>query len=303
MNKKIIIPIMVMALSLSVYAQNKKTQDRNAIKKMCGCFEVEFNFAETFKYSSDSTYVPSNNYRTAGLEWAQQVDDENNKISIQHILLVGSESSPYIMKHWKQDWIFENQEFYVYNGNNSWNYETKFKGEVKNQWTQKVYQVDDSPRYEGSATWVHVDGKSYWENITNAPLPRREYSKRSDYNIMVRGNRHEIISEGWIHDQDNSKIIRSKDKNDILIAKEKGFNYYKRVDDSRCKAAADWWTQNYSKWKTVRDKWNEVYSKKTDLKLHSLVDSKPLYSYLFDDAMINEETINKTIESFINLDE
>jgi len=303
MNKNIIIAIMAMALSLSIYAQNKKTQDKNAIKKMCGCFEVEFNFAETFKYSNDSTYVPSNNYRTAGLEWAQLVDDENNKISIQHILLVGSESSPYVMKHWKQDWIFENQEFYMYNGNNSWNYKTKSKGKVKNQWTQKVYQVDDSPRYEGSATWVHVDGKSYWENISDAPLPRREYSKRSDYNITVRGNRHEITNDGWVHDQDNSKIIRSIDKNDILIAKEKGFNYYKRVDDSRCKAAADWWTKNYSKWKTVRNKWNEIYSRKTDLKLHSLVDSKPLYSYLFDDAIINEESINKTIESFINLNE
>ena len=294
---------MVMAFSLSIYAQNKKTQDRNAIKKMCGCFEVEFNFAETFKYSSDSTYVPSNNYKTGGLEWAQLVDDEKNKISIQHILLVGPKSSPYVMKHWKQDWIFENQEFYMYNGNNSWNYKTKSKGKVKNQWTQKVYQVDDSPRYEGSATWVHVDGKSYWENISDAPLPRREYSKRSDYNITERGNRQEITNDGWIHDQDNSKIIRSVDKNDILIAKEKGFNYYKRVDDSRCKAAADWWTQNYSKWKTVRDKWNEIYSRKTDLKLHSLVDSKPLYSYLFDDAIINEESINKTIESFINLNE
>ena len=303
MNKNIIITIMVMAFSLSIYAQNKKAQDRNAIKKMCGCFEVEFNFAETFKYSSDSTYVPSNNYKTGGLEWAQLVDDEKNKISIQHILLVGPESSPYVMKHWKQDWIFENQEFYMYNGNNSWNYKTKSKGKVKNQWTQKVYQVDDSPRYEGSATWVHVDGKSYWENISDAPLPRREYSKRSDYNITERGNRQEITNDGWIHDQDNSKIIRSIDKNDILIAKEKGFNYYKRVDDSRCKAATDWWTQNYSKWKIVRDKWNEIYSKKTDLKLHSLVDSKPLYSYLFDDAMINEETINKTIESFINLNE
>jgi hypothetical protein len=303
MNKNIIIAIMAMALSLSIYAQNKKTQDKNAIKKMCGCFEVEFNFAETFKYSSDSTYMPSNNYRTAGLEWAQLVDDENNKISIQHILLVGSESSPYVMKHWKQDWIFENQEFYMYNGNNSWNYKTKSKGKVKNQWTQKVYQVDDSPRYEGSATWVHVDGKSYWENISDAPLPRREYSKRSDYNITVRGNRQEITNDGWIHDQDNSKIIRSIDKNDILIAKEKGFNYYKRVDDSRCKAAADWWTKNYSKWKTVRNKWNEIFSRKTDLKLHSLVDSKPLYSYLFDDAIINEESINKTIESFINLNE
>jgi hypothetical protein len=303
MNKNIIITIMVMAFSLSIYAQNKKTQDRNAIKKMCGCFEVEFNFAETFKYSSDSTYVPSNNYKTGGLEWAQLVDDEKNKISIQHILLVGPESSPFVMKHWKQDWIFENQEFYMYNGNNSWNYKTKSKGKVKNQWTQKVYQVDDSPRYEGSATWVHVDGKSYWENISDAPLPRREYSKRSDYNITERGNRQEITNDGWIHDQDNSKIIRSIDKNDILIAKEKGFNYYKRVDDSRCKAAADWWTQNYSKWKTVRDKWNEIYSRKTDLKLHSLVDSKPLYSYLFDDAIINEESINKTIESFINLNE
>jgi len=303
MNNNIIITIMVMAFSLSIYAQNKKTQDRNAIKKMCGCFEVEFNFAETFKYSSDSTYVPSNNYKTGGLEWAQLVDDEKNKISIQHILLVGPESSPYVMKHWKQDWIFENQEFYMYNGNNSWNYKTKSKGKVKNQWTQKVYQVDDSPRYEGSATWVHVDGKSYWENISDAPLPRREYSKRSDYNITERGNRQEITNDGWIHDQDNSKIIRSIDKNDILIAKEKGFNYYKRVDDSRCKAAADWWTQNYSKWKTVRDKWNEIYSRKTDIKLHSLVDSKPLYSYLFDDAIINEESINKTIESFINLNE
>jgi len=303
MNKNIIITIMVMAFSLSIYAQNKKTQDRNAIKKMCGCFEVEFNFAETFKYSSDSTYVPSNNYKTGGLEWAQLVDDEKNKISIQHILLVGPESSPYVMKHWKQDWIFENQEFYMYNGNNSWNYKTKSKGKVKNQWTQKVYQVDDSPRYEGSATWVHVDGKSYWENISDAPLPRREYSKRSDYNITERGNRQEITNDGWIHDQDNSKIIRSIDKNDILIAKEKGFNYYKKVDDSRCKAAADWWTQNYSKWKTVRDKWNEIYSRKTDIKLHSLVDSKPLYSYLFDDAIINEESINKTIESFINLNE
>ena len=302
-NKKIISTILVMAFSLSIIGQNKKTQDRNAIKKMCGCFEVEFNFAETFKYSSDSTYVPSKNYRSAGLEWAQLVSDEKNKISIQHILLVGPASSPYVMKHWKQDWIFENQEFYIYNGNNSWNYKTKSKGKVKNQWTQKVYQVDDSPRYEGSATWVHVDGKSYWENITDAPLPRREYSKRSDYNITQRGNRQEITNNGWIHDQDNSKIIRSKDKNDILIAKEKGFNSYKKVDDRRCKTAADWWIQNYSKWETVRDKWTEIYSRKTDLKLHSLVDSKPLYSYLFDDAMINEETINKTIESFINLNE
>ena len=30
------------------------------------------------------------------------------------------------------------------------------KKDVRGQWTQKVYQVDDSPRYEGSSTWVHL---------------------------------------------------------------------------------------------------------------------------------------------------
>lgn len=300
MKKIILIPILILAFSFSANSQNKKKQDKEAIKKMCGCFEVEFNFAETFKYSKDSTYVPSKNKTTGGLEWAQLVDDDKNKISIQHILLVGPESSPYIMKHWKQDWIYENRDFHMYNGDNTWKYETKEKESVKRQWTQKVYQVDDSPRYEGSSSWVHVDGKSYWENTTDAPLPRREYSQRNDYNITVRGNRQEITKDGWVHDQDNSKVIREDDKEDIVVAKEKGYNFYKKVDDSKCLAAASWWIENYSKWETVRSKWNEIYSRKSNLELHSKVDGKPLYSYLFDDAMVDKEIINKTIESFIN---
>lgn len=300
MKKIILIPILILAFSFSANSQNKKKQDKEAIKKMCGCFEVEFNFAETFKYSKDSTYVPSKNKTTGGLEWAQLVDDDKNKISIQHILLVGPESSPYIMKHWKQDWIYENRDFHMYNGDNTWKYETKEKESVKRQWTQKVYQVDDSPRYEGSSSWVHVDGKSYWENTTDAPLPRREYSQRNDYNITVRGNRQEITKDGWVHDQDNSKVIREYDKEDIVVAKEKGYNFYKKVDDSKCLAAASWWIENYSKWETVRSKWNEIYSRKSNLELHYKVDGKPLYSYLFDDAMVDKEIINKTIESFIN---
>ena len=301
--KKIFLQVLTIIIAISANAQSKKTKDKNSIKEMCGCFEITFNFTETFNYSKDAAYLPSKTKVSKGLEWAELVEDKNNKLSIQHILQVGNPNKPMIVKHWRQDWLYQNTAFYMYNGDNQWVFEQKDKKNVRKQWTQKVYQVDDSPRYEGSATWVHVDGKSYWENISDAPLPRREYSKRSDYNITERGNRQEITNDGWIHDQDNSKIIRSIDKNDILIAKEKGLNYYKRVDDSRCKAAADWWTQNYSKWKTVRDKWNEIYSRKTDLKLHSLVDSKPLYRYLFDDAIINEESINKTIESFINLNE
>ncbi len=280
-------------------AQNKKKQDAEAIKKMCGCYEVTFNFAETFNYSKDSLYQPSKTKTDRGLEWAQLVEDDKNKISIQHLLQVGDPSKPHIIKHWRQDWLYENTSFYMFNGDNIWNYTSKQKPEVKEQWTQKVYQVDDSPRYEGSATWVHVDGKSYWENTTDAPLPRREYTKRSDYNITVRGNRHEITKSGWVHDQDNAKVIREKGKADVILAKEKGYNTYVKVDDNKCKAASDWWQKNQSKWVLVRNKWSDVYNRNQNLALESKVENKQLYKYLFSDGYTKASDIDKVIESFV----
>lgn len=280
-------------------AQNKQKQDAEAIKKMCGCYEVTFNFAETFNYTNDSLYKPSKNKIDKGLEWAGLVTDEDDKVSIQHILQVGNPAEPMVVKHWRQDWLFENTDFYMYNANNQWTFEEKKKKDVKGQWTQKVYQVDDSPRYEGSATWVHVDGKSYWENTTTAPLPRREYTKRSDYNLTMRGNRQEITDYGWVHDQDNDKVIREAGKEDIIIAKEKGYNTYVKVDDSRCAVAANWWKEHNEKWATVRAKWDEVYGRNKNLSLEEKVDNKPLYKHLFDDEITAETQIDPVIESFV----
>ncbi|WP_165730438.1 DUF6607 family protein [Polaribacter sp. 20A6] len=296
---KLLLSTLLLFLSISVNAQSKKKKDQNAIKEMCGCFEVTFNFAETFNYSKDSTYRPSKTKVDKGLEWAGLVEDSNNKISIQHLLQVGNPAKPMIIKHWRQDWEYQNTDFYMYNGDNNWVFEQKDKKDVKKQWTQKVYQVDDSPRYEGSGSWVHVDGKSYWENTTTAPLPRREYTKRSDYNITLRGNRHEITNYGWVHDQDNSKIIREAGKEDVVLAKEKGYNTYVRVADSKCKAAADWWQKNNDKWQLVRNKWNEVYGRNTNLSLETKVEFKELYKHLFSDEITKEEEINTIIESFV----
>jgi len=298
--KKIATLFIVSLLTVSItQAQSKKKKDQNAIKEMCGCFEVTFNFAETFQYSNDSLYKPSKKKTDKGLEWAELVVDENNKISIQHLLQVGKPSDPYIVKHWRQDWLYENTDFYMYNGDNNWLFVEKPKAEVKKQWTQKVYQVDDSPRYEGSGTWVHVDGKSYWENTTDAPLPRREYTKRSDYNVTVRGNRHEITDYGWVHDQDNLKVVREAGKDDVILASEKGYNTYKKVPDSRCQGAIDWWKEHKNKWATVRKKWKEVYGRNTDLSLEMKVDNKVLFKHLFAEEMTAEDDINEVIESFV----
>ena len=287
--------LLIVLLSISnINAQKKK--DIEAIKEMCGCFEIDFNFAETFQYSNDSNYKKSNNYNSKALEYAKLIKDEKGHISIQHLLVMGS----YVIKHWRQDWIYENEDLLKYDADNTWKKISKTKKEVKGQWTQKVFQVDDSPRYEGTSSWVHIDGKSFWENTSYAPLPRREYTKRNDYNIMIRGNRHEIVNYGWIHDQDNKKVIRDNKQNkEYEIAAEKGFNKYVKVDDSKCIEAAEWWNENSKKWAFVREKWNSIYSKNKTLSLKKSIDKKPLYSYLFDENVTKKDEIGSIIDRFV----
>lgn len=282
----------------TVFSQSKKKKDIDAIKSMCGCFEIEFNFAETFVLSDDKDYQKSKIYKAKALEWGQLVEDSRKKISIQHLLIVGSKQFPTVIKHWRQDWIYQNVDLYKFFKENTWDYVKLEKSAAKKAWTQKVYQVDDSPRYEGSARWVHNNEKSYWENFTYAPLPRREYTKRNDYNVMLRGNRHEIISGGWIHDQDNKKIIRSNNE-DEPIAYEKGFSTYTKVDDERCIAAVKWWEKNKLKWKSIRSHWDEIYALKSTLELNETVDGNRLYTLLFNPSLTDEKETKQIINSFI----
>jgi len=297
--KNTILLLFLILNCIILYPQSKKNLDKESIKSMCGCYEVKFEFAETFVYTEDSTYVKSPPKTMYALELAHLIKDDKNDISIQHILQIGDYGEPYIIKHWRQDWSYQNQDFYLYDSNNFWKYKNRSKSEVKGQWSQKVYQVDDGPRYEGSGTWVHVDGKSYWESTTPAPLPRREKDIRSDYNLTLRGNRVEIMDYGWAHVQDNSKVYRKNEKNKVL-AKEKGYNTYKKVEDERCKYALKWWEDNSKKWNIVQEVWNDIYNRRTDLKVSQSYNQKPLFMYLFVDDYEKKEDIKKLIDKFVD---
>ena len=298
---KTILPFLLSILFLqNLSSQTKLEQDRQAIKAMCGCYDVRFNFSETFQHTKDTTYKPSPDKITGGLEWVQLVEDEPGKIVMQHLLIVGPENKEQIIKHWRQDWLYQNQDLYVYNGDKQWKYRKLPYDEVVGQWTQKVYQVDDSPRYEGSASWVHVDGKHYWEDTTPAPLPRREFSIRDDYNITMRTNRHEITDYGWVHDQDNKKILKTDD-NQIILAEEKGYNTYTKVDDNKCKVAQDWWKAHHSYWADVRTAWESIFENKKDISMQGSVEDKPLFMHMFElqDKNYNNNTIKKQINAFL----
>lgn len=294
MKKSIFIFGILVANSINA----QKVEDRNAIKSMCGCYEVKFNFNETFSYPKDKkNYKPSEKKHEFALEWIQLVEDSSDKISMQHLLIVGKDM---IVKHWRQDWLFQNTKFYDYNGFENWKFKTIPTSQVAGQWTQKVYEVDDRPRYEGSATWANIDGRTFWRNTTNAPLPRREYTQRTDYNITKRTNEINIVNWGWVHNQDNDKISRNEKGEDYLLAQEKGYNTYTKVEDSKCKLAQDWWKANADFWVKVRNKWQREFDKNKDIKLHKKIDEKPLYVHLEKlNKAAKQEEIDQTIEKFI----
>lgn len=297
--KKIAFFILAFAPAFSSFsllsAQNP--QDAAAIKSMCGCYEVNFLYTETF--SPDSSYKKHDDYQTGGLEWVELVSDEKQKIVLQHLLIAGKDEKgeAQIIKHWRQDWQYQNTDFYQYHKDNIWKFVSLPKAKVKGQWTQKVYQVDDSPRYEGSATWTHADGRHYWENTTDSPLPRREFTHRSDYNVLRRRNRHEITAYGWLHEQDNTKVLRSD--SDKTIAEEKGWNTYTKVDNSRCLAAQNWWKTNKDFWAVARQEWDSIFARRKDLILAKTVAEKPLFMHLFPLQTTQSNEIKGIIEQFL----
>ncbi len=285
------------------FAQKKKTKDIEAIKTLCGCYDLTFKIAATFATEKD--YEFHKNYLSGGREYVFPVEETKDKIVIQHLLVIGDTT---IIKHWREDWEYENKDFYVYHKDNTWKHVNMSDSEVKGQWTQRVFQVDDSPRYEGSASWVHADGRSFWENTADAPLPRREYSKRSDYNVMVRRNRHEITDFGWVHEQDNKKVNRVNGS-DNEIAREKGLNTYTKIDDSNCQVAKDWWNDKQAYWNDVRKVWDELFAMKETVKLKKSVDGQVLFMKLFGlegealaedyDSEATTAKIKETINSYL----
>jgi hypothetical protein len=279
--KKFILFLSLCSIVLSVSAQSKFEQDRQAIKSLAGYYKVTFNYAETF--SPDTAYKYHPRYQSRGYEWATIVEDSPKKISIQHLLAVDDST---VIKHWREDWVYEQPTILAFEKDNTWRKVNLKPEETKGRWVQKVYQVDDSPRYESMGTWVHVDGRHEWQSRTDSPLPRREYTKRNDYNVLNRGNRVYLTAKGWMFEQDNNKIARGAD-GDKLIAQEKGYEEFTKVDEAKFAYAKKWWTGQQAYWTDVRAAWENVFAKNVTIKLSGKKDGKLLYQRLFELADIS----------------
>jgi hypothetical protein len=266
--KKILIAI---GLTATTLANAQFKEGKKNIDQLCGCYTVDFKYAETF--SPDTAYQFHKREHSKALEWVTPIY-EGNTIILQHLLVINDSM---VIKHWREDWTYETKEQWVYIGNKEWK---KIMIENnKGAWTQTVWEVDDAPRYQGTAKWITTNNQTFWMNTTNAPLPRREYTTRNDYHILRRGNKIAINNNSWVHEQDNDKI-KLVNGQEQLIAQEKGMNIYTKTADSKCAVAEKWWKENAIFWNLVRNQWQQKINSSTTIKLQSKVEGKRLDEYL-----------------------
>lgn len=262
----------------------KFEQDRRAILAMAGEYRVTFQFHETI--AREPGYTLHEPHRSDATELIAVIADRGDFISLQHILVALGEDGeqPQVVKHWRQDWTYEGHTLTEFRGRRIWETVQLNPAEVTGTWTQAVYQVDDSPRYAAVGRWVHLGASSTWESQTTwRPLPRREHTTRDDYHVLQARNRHTITPTGWVHEQDNQKLVLDGIGRPAgILAHESGLNVYERADDLDLAAARVYWQRTHAFWQQVRAAWDVVLQRPGRISLAAQIDGQRLGQVMTD---------------------
>jgi hypothetical protein len=246
--------------------------DRAAILAMAGEFTVNFTFQETAQLIPNYTPV-SEPYSETAKELVVIAEDMPQRISLQHLLIM--EGGP-IIKHWAQIWTYQDTRVLEYQGENVWTLRDLPAAAVAGTWTQLVTQIDDSPRYESWGQWQHEGGVSSWvSQDTHRPLPRREHTKRKDYNVLEGYNRQTLTAAGWLHEQWNTKA-QHEAGTVKFIARETGLNTYTRQPGPEFQEAKDFWAKEGDFWRDVRTAWEQITATRDRVQIYDKTDQPTL---------------------------
>lgn len=264
---------------LSILFSPVTQASRSDIANMQGCYDVTFEYKEI---ESAAGVKPSADYFTKAKELVVIEKDIQDEIHLQHILI----TKMGVIKHWRQEWYNASTT-----SHNLMQHTFPFKWEMKNfeqqedLWIQYVANTDDAPRYTCAAKWNNHS----WSCEGLAPLPRREYTKRNDYNMMLRGNIVTVSNTGWTHGQVNYKQLFSQDGSISNLGKEIGKNTYTKINDEYCAEALNWWVKRRAYWLVVQNMWDHVFEDHNPLMIDVLKGDAPL-----------SDKIDNIVESRIN---
>ena len=268
-------------------------RDRRAILAMAGTFRVSFDFIEVATFGEPNRLAP---YQSWATEKVYVDRDEPGFISLVHILemrLVGNDgtiSEPHVTKHWRQDWRYEPDSIVEYQGLERWRRRALARDEQRGAWLQTVHQVDESPRYAALGRWQHSASFSTWlSGDTWRPLPRREWSVRSDYQALLGTNRHTVTATGWLQEENNLKAVLAAagafDVRRPYVGREYGVARYDRLQAGADFAAADrYYAKTRAFWNVVAGEWEDAFRRQGTITLRGPVDKLGLFRPLFERA-------------------
>jgi hypothetical protein len=266
---------------VSLPGESDIERDRRAIRAMVGEYEVRFAFEETVVLAPG--YVRRDSKDTGGFEAVVVVEDSPTRIVLQHLLV--SEDGQHVTKHWRQDWTYEAASRFEFTQALTWRVRAVPAELTRGAWTQCVYEVNDAPRYCGTGRWDHSLGTPTWTSDPSwRPLPRREFTRRSDYDAIRAVNRHSIGPTGWTHEQDNTKVVRRGEVIEKSLVREFGFNDYRRISGFDFAPAYDYWRKTSRYWAQVRSAWAQRLDANAGLRLHTKIDGMALIIPLFTQA-------------------
>jgi hypothetical protein len=119
---------------------------------------------------------------------------------------------------------------------------------------------------------------------------------------MIGTNIQTITPTGWVHEQNNKKVITS---NQAVLAKEIGIARYERIKDFDWQVGFYYWAETSDYWKRVRNIINNKLDNSSTFKLRPPQNAEPLWSKLFTMAdehinvkIIQDEDIEEVINSY-----
>ncbi len=283
-------PLLLTALLVSLaqpqahaqtHAEDAPTRDRASILAMRGEYAVDFAFDETVLLQPD--YERASAQRSGADEVVIVVEDTPTRIVLQHILV--DAKSGHVTKHWRQDWVYEATQRFEFSADQTWTVRAIPAADTRGAWTQCVYEVSDAPRYCGTGRWTYAGEIATWTSGDSwRPLPRREYTKRSDYNAVDAINRHTITPAGWTHEQFNTKVRRGPGGARIELAREFGFNDYRKTTGTDFGPAYRYWKATAGYWAKVRARWDGYLGRAPGLHLKTKIDGMAMIIPLFTHA-------------------
>jgi len=273
-------------LALQAAGLTVQERDRRAILAMAGSYRVTFDFLEVANFAGDGARPRP--YQSWGTEKVYVDRDEPGFVSLVHILEMrmvddaGQVSEPMVTKHWRQDWRFEPAFVIEHENGNRWRRRDLPAAERRGVWSQTVYQVDESPRYGSTGRWEHNAAFSTWiSGETARPLPRREWSVRKDYQLLVGTNRHTVGPLGWLQEENNLK--RTVGAAPLpYVGREYGVARYERLRDADFAAADEYYAATRAYWDAVLDVWADLWSRERMVEVTANSDQSGAFARLFE---------------------